>query len=74
MGGAINIGNWTPSAEFNIWADSLAASIMVKSGLKVVMVPLEVTHTALVSEEIFEKLKNMNTNFSKAIEGFLRFF
>jgi inosine-uridine nucleoside N-ribohydrolase len=64
MGGAINIGNWTPSAEFNIWADPLAASIMVNSGLKVGMIPLEVTHTAGVTEEIFKKLKDLNSNFA----------
>ncbi len=57
MGGAINLGNKTSSAESNIWHDPLSAQIMCKSGLKVVMVPLEVTHTALVSEEFFEKLK-----------------
>lgn len=53
MGGAIGLGNWSPAAEFNILVDPEAAAIVLAQGVPVTMVPLEVTHTVAVSEEIF---------------------
>jgi uridine nucleosidase len=51
MGGAMGIGNRHPVAEFNIICDPEAAKIVCDSGLEVVMVPLEVTHTAIFTEQ-----------------------
>jgi inosine-uridine nucleoside N-ribohydrolase len=51
MGGAIGIGNVTPSAEFNIWADPDAAHRVFSSGLNITMVGLDVTHRAMLSAE-----------------------
>jgi inosine-uridine nucleoside N-ribohydrolase len=51
MGGAIGIGNVTPSAEFNIWADPDAALRVFSSGLDITMVGLDVTHGAMLSAE-----------------------
>ena len=45
MGGAIGMGNWSPAAEFNILVDPEAAKIVMNCGIKVTMIPLEVTHT-----------------------------
>lgn len=53
MGGAIGLGNWNPAAEFNILVDPEAAAIVFNSGIRVNMVPLEVSHTVLIDEEIF---------------------
>jgi len=61
MGGAMGMGNYSPCAEFNIWNDPEAAHIIVQSGLKVVMVPLEVTHTALCSKDIIKTLHDKQT-------------
>ncbi len=49
MGGSIGLGNVTPSAEFNIWADPEAARRLFTSGLDVTMVGLDVTHQALIT-------------------------
>ena len=56
MGGAIGLGNTTPSAEFNIWADPEAARRVFSSGLDVTMVGLEVTHKALMRQAHVERL------------------
>ncbi|GAA5859770.1 hypothetical protein JCM1840_006446 [Sporobolomyces johnsonii] len=47
MGGAEGRGNRSPTAEFNILCDPEAAAIVFDAEVKVVMVPLNVTHTAL---------------------------
>jgi len=44
MGGSTTEGNVTPAAEFNIWADAEAARIVFRSGVKLVMFGLNVTH------------------------------
>jgi inosine-uridine nucleoside N-ribohydrolase len=58
MGGAIGIGNVTPSAEFNIWADPDAAYRVFTSGLNVTMVGLDVTHRAMLSAERADALRD----------------
>ncbi|MCA8870157.1 MAG: nucleoside hydrolase [Rhodobacteraceae bacterium] len=50
MGGAyFEVGNITPAAEFNIYVDPEAAEIVLKSGVPIVMMPLDVTHQALTT-------------------------
>jgi len=44
MGGSAGEGNITPAAEFNIWADAEAARLVFRSGVKLVMFGLNVTH------------------------------
>jgi pyrimidine-specific ribonucleoside hydrolase len=57
MGGSIGLGNVTPAAEFNIWADPEAAARVFASGLEVTMVGLDVTHQALLRDEHVERLR-----------------
>jgi inosine-uridine nucleoside N-ribohydrolase len=56
MGGAIGLGNITPAAEFNIWADPEAAQRVFSCGLDVTMVGLDVTHRALLTSAHAERL------------------
>ncbi|KAJ9468723.1 Inosine-uridine-preferring nucleoside hydrolase-like protein [Diplonema papillatum] len=56
MGGALGIGNRHPVAEFNILCDPEAAAIVFTLPVEVVMVPLEVTHTALVTEGVLSRI------------------
>jgi purine nucleosidase len=45
MGGAcFELGNVTPAAEFNIHVDPHAAALVVDSGIRITMIPLDVTH------------------------------
>jgi inosine-uridine nucleoside N-ribohydrolase len=57
MGGSIAEGNMTPAAEFNIWADPEAAQRVFRSGLDVTMIGLDVTHQALLTPAISERLR-----------------
>ncbi len=58
MGGAIAEGNMTPSAEFNVWADPEAAQAVFRSGLDVTMVGLDVTHRAVTTPALQERLRS----------------
>lgn len=57
MGGAVDLGNWTPAAEFNIWVDPEAADIVLRSGLDLTMIGLEVTHQAWLTDEHADALR-----------------
>lgn len=62
MGGGHEIGNVTPSAEFNVWADPEAAAAVFAAGFrKITLVPLDATHQALVSWEQAERLEALGT-------------
>src|SRR5258708_26842896 len=74
MGGAIGLGNTTPSAEFNIWADPEAASIVFECGRPITMVPLEVTHRALATNEIIGRLRSVQRTVPTFAADLLVFF
>lgn len=44
MGGSRTFGNTTPAAEFNILADPEAADVVLRSGARIVMAGLDLTH------------------------------
>jgi pyrimidine-specific ribonucleoside hydrolase len=58
MGGSIALGNVTPAAEFNIWADPEAAARVFESGLDVTMIGLDVTHEALMRKADADRLRD----------------
>ena len=57
MGGAIGLGNVTPSAEFNVWVDPEAAHRVFSAGIDLTMVGLDVTHRAMLSAARAEALR-----------------
>ena len=57
MGGAIGLGNVTPSAEFNLWCDPEAAKRVFESDADVTMIGLDVTHQAMLSAARAEALR-----------------
>lgn len=74
MGGAISLGNVTPSAEFNIWVDPEAAAIVFGCGRPITMVPLEVTHQALATEDIIKRLRDTGGVVPKFAADLLVYF
>jgi purine nucleosidase len=57
MGGSAGRGNVTPAAEFNIWCDPEAAAIVFAAGWRVTMAGLDVTHQALATAEVRDRLR-----------------
>ena len=74
MGGAMGLGNWQPSVEFNIFVDPEAAKIVLNFGLPVVMVPLNVTHKAQITKEEINQLNTIDNPVGQAFYGLLSFF
>lgn len=74
MGGAIGLGNWTPSAEFNIYADPEAADIVIRSGVPITMATLEVTHRALATDPVIERIAAFDTPVARMSVALLRYF
>ena len=75
MGGAWTGGNTGPAAEFNIQVDPEAAQIVMQSGARVTMVPLEVTHTALATPAVVERIRErVGGDFGAATQELLAFF
>ena len=74
MGGAMGLGNWTPAAEFNVWADPEAAAAVLDSGVPVTMVPLEVTHRALATDEVMARIDAIDTPVSAMSAELMRYF
>ncbi|KAH8096738.1 Inosine/uridine-preferring nucleoside hydrolase domain-containing protein [Cristinia sonorae] len=58
MGGGVGLGNRSSSAEFNILCDPEAAQIALDAPVKKIMIPLNVTHTAIVTRSIQSRLLN----------------
>jgi pyrimidine-specific ribonucleoside hydrolase len=57
MGGGIEGGNITPSAEFNVWVDPEAARrVLVEEDVPVTLVPLDVTMRCAVGDEWLNEL------------------
>ena len=75
MGGAyFEVGNITPTAEFNIYVDPEAAVIVLKSGADITMMPLDVTHKALVTKDRNDRFRALETAVGVAVAGMTDFF
>ena len=72
MGGAhFNGGNITPVAEFNLYADPHAADVVLKSGVKLTYVPLDVTHKILTSEARLKQIAALGNTAGKLVGDIL---
>ena len=75
MGGAyFEVGNITPAAEFNIYVDPQAADIVFKSGAKLTVMPLDVTHKALTTRPRVDAFRAMGTEPGRMVAEWTDFF
>ena len=75
MGGAyFEVGNITPTAEFNIFVDPDAAKIVFEAGIDMVVMPLDVTHKALVTEKRNEAFRQLKSPVGVAVAEMTDFF
>jgi purine nucleosidase len=73
-GGYFEGGNITPAAEFNIYVDPHAADIVFRSGMPIVMMPLDVTHKLLTTKARVAKIRDIGTRPAVAMAEMLEFF
>jgi purine nucleosidase len=75
MGGAyFAVGNVTPAAEFNIYVDPQAAEIVFKSGIPLVVMPLDVTHKALTTRARVDAFRGLGTEPGRMVAEWTDFF
>lgn len=74
MGGAyFEVGNITPTAEFNIYVDPEAAQVVFAAGAPITVMPLDVTHKALTSRAWIEGMRAMG-RIGQAVASWTDFF
>ena len=74
MGGGAHVGNWSPKAEFNIVVDPEAAHIVLNEPWPVTMVGLDVTHQALATDAVVERIRRIGTGPARFVVELLEFF
>ena len=74
MGGSTERGNATPYGEFNIVTDPEAADLVLRSGLPITMIGLNVTHQALATTEIIVEFRALGTRLGAVCADLMTFF
>ena len=73
MGGAYGLGNTTPAAEFNLYADPEAAHIVFSSGVPLVMMGLDLTNQTVCTMDIIERMEALGNRAGKLFGEIMRF-
>ena len=67
MGGGNETCNTTAAAEFNVFADPEAMEILMQSGCRITMVPLDATHKAYITRDEAERIAGIGTATAKFV-------
>jgi inosine-uridine nucleoside N-ribohydrolase len=73
MGGG-TFGNWTATAEFNVWADPHAAAVVFGYGGPLTMCGLDVTHTLQATPERIDRVRAVTGRLASVLADLLTFF
>lgn len=71
VGGGAGRGNITPVAEFNMFADPEAASLIFRSGVPITLSVLEATHQAYFTEEDRKAIRDHGTEHTRLVAELL---
>lgn len=74
MGGSMTLGNITPAAEYNFYADPEAAHILYTCGKKITTIGLDVTHQIVTSLDWFSRLDALGNPVAQTLAAMLRAF
>lgn len=74
MGGGVHVGNATAVAEFNILVDPEAAAIVFAAGWPVVMVGLDVTHQALATPQVAQRVAQIDSGAARFVGALIEAF
>lgn len=74
MGGSTTRGNVTPYAEFNAWTDPESIALVLDSGVDFTMVGLNISHQALITPEVRERIGAIGTRTAAFGKELLEFF
>jgi purine nucleosidase len=74
MAGAyFEVGNITPAAEFNVYVDPDAADVVFRSGVKLTLLPLDVTHQMLSTPTRLKAMRDRGNACGVATAQMLEF-
>src|SRR5580765_2911978 len=71
MGGARDLGNITPAAEFNFFVDPHAAAIVLRLPVPIVMFGLHATHQVIGTPARIDRIAALGTPVARAVQGML---
>ena len=74
MGGSTERGNHTPTAEFNTYADPEALDVVLRSGVLLRMVGLNLTHQALATPAVVARMSEMPHEVGRTCAAWMGFF
>lgn len=74
MGGSYTRGNVTPSAEYNIYVDPESAEAVFRADWPVTMMGLDLTHQALATPELQQRVRDIGGDISQFILDIWEFF
>jgi pyrimidine-specific ribonucleoside hydrolase len=74
MGGSVTFGNWTPSAEFNIFVDPEAAYRVFNSGVHIKMSGINLTRQCAIRAKELEEIKKIPTKTAAVAVDLINFF
>ena len=74
MGGGYHVGNWSAVAEFNIKVDPEAAHIVFNEAWPLTMVGLDLTHQALATAAVEDRIRAIGSECSEFVLGLFAFF
>ena len=74
MGGSSTTGNFTPTAEFNIYVDAEAADIVFRSQIPILMSGLNLTRQVLARQEEISQIRAIENPTAQIVAQLLSFY